>query len=588
MIWHNFRIIDSYFSDIHSCAAEFLTKYPFSVTHAHHFTMGHTNLIIALVFAAVFGSALIWLAFYYVSRYIHLRCWELDHWFHLLTPPRWHTPCPHCEGMGRDVKETSRSRSSRRMERSKSRGRQGRSRHGQRMIEADTEYDGIGQEQERMRRPMRALPMSSSMQSQGAGQKYDPWQAQMQGGQQMGMAYNQPAMYPQAYTHMFMPTFPQPYAQGGPQSMPYAMPQQQTAHRPMPTLSSISSVPVYKKTPRKARTERLEPQTKSRHLSREVPRVHRTDYIHIVSDPDDLPPIVGEAMEKAKKEAPTPSSSSGSSTSAESAEEEVPRTSIPQAPTRFTEPQPFQFPQNPDLTTQAWNGQVFYSQPWHGNTGGDVVQNEQTRYASLYPRPRERMSRHVDVDGRRYIPSNTPPRRSARVYSRSKKNMLTRIGDRRCEPVGRRLIPRPKHTNQLTRTRETSDLEERRKSKRQGEGFGANARADAPDQRCSDRGRTTVEGATTRASHQPPLYAPTPKMSPMPLPIVEEPVSDSGSAGSAGSAEGKKPTILGMPLNLTDDAPVTAAAPSPLFDICSLSTSPLSAVSSLHEGSAAD
>jgi hypothetical protein len=71
----------------------------------------------------------------------------------------------------------------------------------------------------------------------------------------------------------------------------------------------------------------------------------------------------------------------------------------------------------------------------------------------------------------------------------------------------------------------------------------------------------------------------------MPLPIVEEPVSDSGSAGSA---EGKKPTILGMPLNLTDDAPVTAAAPSPLFDICSLSTSPLSAVSSLHEGSAAD
>jgi hypothetical protein len=379
--------------------------------------MAHTNLIIALVFAALFGSALVWLAFYYTHRYIHLRCLELDHWFHVLTPPQWRSPCRHCEGTGRNVKDKSGSRS-RRRERSKSRGRHERSRHdrrGQRMMEVDTEWDGIGQNHESMRRPMRALP-STSMQNPVAPEQYDPWQGQTLGGQQMGMSYSQPAMFPQAYPQMYMPTFPQPYAQGGPQALPYTVPPQQMAHMAMPALSAVSSMPTYQKTPHKARTERPEPQTKSRHATQDRSRVRRTDYIHIISDPEDLPPIVKEAIEKSARKVPSTSSSSDSSTSTEPAEE-VPRTQIPQATPHFVEPQPlqpqpFRFPQHPHLTTRAWEA---YPWHWNGNTGGDVTQNQQARYASPNPRPKGRMSKHVDVDRRRHVPSDTPPRCSALV-----------------------------------------------------------------------------------------------------------------------------------------------------------------------------
>jgi hypothetical protein len=329
--------------------------------------MEHTTLIIALVFAAVFATALIWLGYYSVHGYIRVRCSELYHCIHVLIPLRWRGP---------DGQEKSRSRSSTRRGRSKSRGKQRRWGHGQRMIEADTEWEGIGQEQEQMRRQMRALPMASSM---SMAQQYDPWR----GGRQMGMAYSQPGMYPQACPQMGMPSFPQPYAQGGPQALPFVTPRQQTAHRAMHTTSSVSSVLAHKKAPRQARTEQPESQTRSRHVSRDGPRVRTMNFIHIVGGPDDLPPIVKEAVEKAKATAPSDSSSSSDSTSTEV--EEVPRTWIPQAAPRFTEPQPFQVPQYPDLTTQVWNAPGFYPQQWNGDTGGGATQNKQPRYASLYP-----------------------------------------------------------------------------------------------------------------------------------------------------------------------------------------------------------
>jgi hypothetical protein len=329
----------------------------------------------------------------------------------MLTPPQWHSQYGHREGTSRNTKEKSRSRSSRRRERSKSGGRRDRSIHErrrERVIEADTEWVGIGQEQESMRRPMRALP-SPSMQNPGAAEQYYPWQSQMLGGQQTDMAHAHPAMYPQAYPQMCMPTFPQPYAQGGPQALPYTMPQQQTAHMAIPTLSSVSSMPPDQKSHRKARTEPSESHTKSRHATREGSRVRRTDYIHIVTDQDDLPPIVKEAIEKGKREALSASSSSGSSMSSEPAEE-VPRTSIPQATPRFTKPQPYPFPQTPHLAARTWDAGRSYPWQWNGNTGGGVTQNEQVRYASPpYPKPEGRMSRRVDPERRRNVRSNTPP-----------------------------------------------------------------------------------------------------------------------------------------------------------------------------------
>jgi hypothetical protein len=547
--------------------------------------MVHTNLIIALVFAALFGIALIWLAFDYIHRYIHLRYLELDHWFHLFTPLQWHSSCRHCEGTGRNFKEKSRSRSSRRRERSKSRGRRERSRHerrGEKMIEVDTEWMGIGQEEESMRRPTRALP-SPSMQNHGAAEQYYTWQSQMPGGVQMSLAHAQPAMYTQAYSQMYIPTFPQPYAQGGPQALPYPVPQQQTAYMAIPTLSSVSSMPPYQKHPRKACAERPEPQTKSRHATRDGSRVRRTDYIHIVTDHNDLPPIVKEAIEKeavdkGKREALSASSLSGSSMSTEPAEE-VPRTSIPQATPRFAEPQPYQFSQTPHPTTRAWDAAGPYPWQWNGNTGRGATQNEQIRYASPpHLRPERKRSRHVDPERRRNVPSNTCPRCSALMDSCSERNMLTEVGDT-SEPATRHPIQIPEHANKLRRTRRTVDRNDGRGNKKQGEASGGQVRAEAPDRACSYRGRPKVEDVTTMPTpNQRVIYEAIPNISPMPLPVVEEPVSDNGST------KGKMPIILGMPLDSTDDArPTAPPAWSPLLDIRSLSTSPLSAVSSSYE-----
>lgn len=44
--------------------------------------MTEPGLIVAIVCSGIFGAALLWLGTYYLHRYIHLRCYELDHWFH--------------------------------------------------------------------------------------------------------------------------------------------------------------------------------------------------------------------------------------------------------------------------------------------------------------------------------------------------------------------------------------------------------------------------------------------------------------------------------------------------------------------------
>jgi hypothetical protein len=76
----------------------------------------------------------------------------------------------------------------------------------------------------------------------------------------------------------------------------------------------------------------------------------------------------------------------------------------------------------------------------------------------------------------------------------------------------------------------------------------------------------------------PPMYQDILLMSPMPLPVIEEPPSD------CGSAKGRKPIILGMPSKWTDEPrPSALSLPSLLLDVRSLSRSPLSTVSSLHE-----
>lgn len=319
------------------------------------------------------------------------------------------------------MKEKSRSSSSRRRERSRSRGRRERSRHdrgghgkGQRMIKADTEWNAIGCEREQVQRARQALP-SPSMQSRALEQQYNPWQGQVQGqmpgAQQMNMGYQQQALYPQTYSQTYQQTFQQPWPHNvTPFTTPAPMPQQHTTHTAIPVPWSISSVPAYQKPPRKAFTERSESQAKPKPVPKERPRVRRDDFIHCV---DDYPDIIKDSMQKAATKASSSSSSSSSSTSTESAEE-VPRKTIPQAATRFAQPQPFHFPQNPYLTAPTWDAPTSHPRQWNDNTGGP----DEQRYASPYTRPEAWTSRP-------HAPSNIPPRRSALVLSCWNEPMLT-------------------------------------------------------------------------------------------------------------------------------------------------------------------
>jgi hypothetical protein len=108
-------------------------------------------------------------------------------------------------------------------------------------------------------------------------------------------------------------------------------------------------------------------------------------------------------------------------------------------------------------------------------------------------------------------------------------------------------------------------------------GMQGQTRAEIPDDPRS-RGRSAGRKDSRTMPRDAPMYQDILLMSPMPLPVIEEPPSD------CGSAKGKKPIILGMPSRWTDEhGPSAPSLPSPLLEVRSLSRSPSSAVSSLHE-----
>jgi hypothetical protein len=223
------------------------------------------------------------------------------------------------------------------------------------MIDADTEYNVIGQEREPVPRARYALP-SPSIQNRTLEQQCNPWQGQAQGqspgAQQMNMGYQQQAMFPQtSYSQTYQQTFPQLWPQNvAPFTMPAPTPQQQAMPMSMPIPSSIASKPAYQKPIRKSYTERSGTQAKPKSATKERSKARQDDFIHIV---DDYPEIVKKSMKKAATttKVSSSSSSSSSSTSTDSTEE-VSRKTKPQTATHFAQPQPFQFPQNPYLTSR--------------------------------------------------------------------------------------------------------------------------------------------------------------------------------------------------------------------------------------------
>ena len=168
------------------------------------------------------------------------------------------------------------------------------------------------------------------------------------------------------------------------------------------------------------------------------------------------------------------------------------------------------------------------------------------------------------------------------LYNRTcKECVLTSAGDS-IEPSRWRTNQRREYVMRtLGRRRSMADRGFYRKYKRRDEkgedqsGAEDGERAEAPDHPHSKVGSAKRRSPTVKPStDQPPSYEQVPNMSPMPLPIIEEALSDNNSS------RGKNPIILGMSSETTKG--FRPSAPSPLLDVRSLSTSPLSAVSSLH------
>ncbi|KAF1847464.1 uncharacterized protein K460DRAFT_58686 [Cucurbitaria berberidis CBS 394.84] len=356
--------------------------------------MPSTNLIIALILAAIFGAALVWLTLYYVHRYVHRRCLELDHWFHLsaLRQPEPQTCC-YDQEHGRRSHSKSRLRSARidkrrgrsQYERSRKRYESREREHAQGR-EVHTEWPG--QQNVTRARPM--LPMSEPVQNQWQEQQFYPpfgWHGQTPGGFQM--AYPQPMLHQQV--------------RGQPFAMPVAVPQQPFSPKPTAMPESTQFQRQYQQ----PCTETCSDTVKDSHSEKPPARpkpppryrcsVNEVDYIHIC---DEYPQIVLEALNKA--EAP-PSSSSSSATS--STTQEVPRPSIPRAAPRAADNAVFEFPQYPHLATRAWNAPTSYPRQWMDHRAGGDMGNVRIRYA-----PFEGLSgpAQVNANPRRQAPSNAP------------------------------------------------------------------------------------------------------------------------------------------------------------------------------------
>ena len=376
-----------------------LQSYPFSLSFLSLIELGgmpSTNLVIALVFAAIFGTALIWLTLYYVHRYIHQQCLELNHWFHftaLREPER--QPCCYDKEQGRSIRSKSRSRSARR---EKSRGRsqyaKARKRHeersGERPQVRDVNMEWLGQRHKERARPL--LPTSEFMQNQQHEQQFYPpsgWHGKALDG-----------------AHMAYPQMAGQGAQVLPFAVPAAVPQQSFP----PKATAMPEATHYQRRYQQPCTETSsdtlkdsqpeKPPATPKSPLRHRPIVNEVDYIHVC---DEYPPIVIEALKKAEEPFMS-SSSSSSDTSATT--QEVPRASIPRGTRRFADKPPLQFPQYSHIAARPWDVPTSYPRQWIDSRTDGWRGKAKSRYA---PSVGLNGHRHITTDHRHQDPSNALP-----------------------------------------------------------------------------------------------------------------------------------------------------------------------------------
>lgn len=318
-----------------------LLKFLYLSSSRVFFAMASIGLVVALVFSAIFGAALLWLAIYYVHRYIHQQCLQLEHWFHVLTPRHasWNT-CHHEKHTGHDSATRSRSKSARREE-NRDRSEYRKVRRGY-----QTQAGDEGPVHLRMEQTRPIVQIDAPAHPQSYGQHYYPplqWQYQMPERGQVGI--QPPTMYPQISP--FAPqqvvphiSYPQP-----------AIPGRNAYRRPLQRIYPEAA-------PNAPKVNHLERSTEkpiSSTSPRRVRQVNKVDYIHIC---DEYPPIILEALKTGPATATSTPSLSSPSTS--TATQEVPRAPIPRARPRFDD---VPTSQGNQYQHRNWNAQTSVPQP---------------------------------------------------------------------------------------------------------------------------------------------------------------------------------------------------------------------------------
>jgi hypothetical protein len=376
---------------------------------------------------------LIYVALWFIHRYINQRCYEFEHWFHFLFPSQSRPPqCMYVEKAKQREPSKHRSRYTKRewgrSERSQTR-KYYEDRHGESQGARDANADwSRPRDVERARPAIQLDTLMQPQQQQAYGRSYHPslgWQEQWPGANQVERAHYLPMQQ-----HIPMPWQAQGAAQTPPFAIPTAVPQhpfpQMAARMPEPLQYSPQYPTQYQPrgrshyqqpytetissdTPKANR--RRTPPVKPRSPAKRVHRAEKVDFIHMC---DEYPPIVLEALKKATPRSSSSSSSSSSDTSGTTLE--VPRESIPRATPGFAGTVPFEFPQYPHTATRAWNGPRSYPLQWNCDTMGVDGPDAQARYAPFTPmngytaKPWD-----LHTNRRHPAPSNTHPHFAARL-----------------------------------------------------------------------------------------------------------------------------------------------------------------------------
>ncbi|KAF2677886.1 hypothetical protein K458DRAFT_436279 [Lentithecium fluviatile CBS 122367] len=320
--------------------------------------MPNKNLIIAIVFAALFGAAILWLAIYHLHRFLHRKCHELGHWFHILLSHAHHAPEP--EDYGHERAGHTLSSSAKSPSRRRSRGDTTSSKTRRRRRSPRGSPRGSPREEMRQRGEAWGVEMEEqrpTLTRGFPGAEYQPerceWEGQDELVSEPSMSDAGPLMMPEAMraaplqmTPGAMRAAPPPMAPPLPSPLPTGIPPQ------------LVFEPVYEQ----PYVEEYEPE-ESQHDTETIttlpptPVPGKMDFIHIC---DEYPPMVLEALRQQETPANSSSESVPSSDSFGSTQQ-IPRACIPRASPRAA----FQFSQYPYLQTRLCNtAPTSYPRQW--------------------------------------------------------------------------------------------------------------------------------------------------------------------------------------------------------------------------------